>query len=311
MIRLVLIVAGETVALRWLAGRSAGVVGDVAAAPSQADGLALCAAGLHVAALLGLAWLTLATLVDTALVVRDRPPRLAPSWIRSQVVRAAAAVALMGQVAAPAVAAAGTPAVAMGRADLPEAGMDRDDLALLEGIPVLPQAGSTAQVAGTGEGHGMVAQAISPAPPERTGTERTGTVLVDPPFARPPVVQPVQSPAGPPVAGTGSGGPAPDGAEPADSASDDGGSAGSAPEDRVPGDGAHQVAVGENLWTIARARLIAAGVEAPDDRTVHGYWVRLIAANLPDLRSGDPDLIHPGDALHLPPVDPAPTEDQP
>lgn len=306
MIRLVLIVAGETVVLRWLAVRSAGVVGDVVAAPSQAEGLALCAAGLHVAGLLGLAWLTLATLVDTVLVVRDRPPRLAPSWVRSQVVRAAAAVALMGQVAAPAVAAAGTPAVAMGRADLPEAGMDRDDLALLEGIPVLPQAGSTAQVALTGEGHGMVAQAISPVPPERTGT-----VLVDPPFARPPVVQPVQSPAGPPVAGTGSESPAPDGADPGGAQPADSESSGSAPEDRVPGDGAHQVAVGENLWTIARARLIAAGVEAPDDRTVHGYWVRLIAANLPDLRSGDPDLIHPGDALHLPPVEPAPTEDQP
>lgn len=61
----------------------------------------------------------------------------------------------------------------------------------------------------------------------------------------------------------------------------------------------HVVAAGENLWVIARGALTIQG-QVPTDRQVHAYWVRVIQVN--DLPSGDPDLIHPGQVLHLPPL---------
>ncbi len=76
---------------------------------------------------------------------------------------------------------------------------------------------------------------------------------------------------------------------------------GPAPEDPAPdssGPTSHVVAAGENLWVIARAVVAGASAEPPSDRDVHASWVRLIAAN--DVASGDPDLIHPGEVLHLP-----------
>lgn len=68
-----------------------------------------------------------------------------------------------------------------------------------------------------------------------------------------------------------------------------------------PEAGVHVVSPGENLWVIARGRLVAAGVQAPRDVEVHAYWVRLIADNIDRLASGNPDLIHPGERLTLPP----------
>ncbi|MGI9018769.1 MAG: LysM peptidoglycan-binding domain-containing protein, partial [Euzebya sp.] len=64
----------------------------------------------------------------------------------------------------------------------------------------------------------------------------------------------------------------------------------------------HQVAAGENLWVIARATISGDPDRPPTDREVHAYWVRLIAAN--DFSSGNPDLIHPGEVLRLPPLSP-------
>jgi nucleoid-associated protein YgaU len=69
---------------------------------------------------------------------------------------------------------------------------------------------------------------------------------------------------------------------------------------------AHLVAAGENLWIIAQHQLAAAagdGTSAPTDREVHAYWLRLLAHNHAALVSGDPDLIHPGERLVLPPVE--------
>lgn len=72
---------------------------------------------------------------------------------------------------------------------------------------------------------------------------------------------------------------------------------------RAPGDGdgpatgptTHTVVAGEHLWGIAAAR-----VGGEDVRRVHAYWLRLISANVADLRSHDPDLIYPGEVLLLP-----------
>ncbi len=74
--------------------------------------------------------------------------------------------------------------------------------------------------------------------------------------------------------------------------------------------GAHQatsyrVVRGDNLWTIARTHLAEVrGRRAADlsDREIAAYWVTVVEANRGGLRSGDPDLIYPGEVVELPPV---------
>lgn len=68
----------------------------------------------------------------------------------------------------------------------------------------------------------------------------------------------------------------------------------------------YTVVPGDHLWGIAARHVAAArGVDPAGlaDRDVHAYWVRLIAANHGALRSGDPDLIYPGEVLLLPAVE--------
>jgi hypothetical protein len=77
-----------------------------------------------------------------------------------------------------------------------------------------------------------------------------------------------------------------------------------APETRVQ---ASRVVInGDNLWTIARDHLAQArggGADKPATREVAAYWLRVVEANRLRLRSGDPDLIYPGERIVLPPVD--------
>ena len=68
----------------------------------------------------------------------------------------------------------------------------------------------------------------------------------------------------------------------------------------------HEVVRGDNLWAIARERLAAArsgGSGEPTNREVAEYWMKVVEANKHHLRSGDPDLIYPGEEVILPPVD--------
>jgi nucleoid-associated protein YgaU len=67
----------------------------------------------------------------------------------------------------------------------------------------------------------------------------------------------------------------------------------------------HVVVDGENLWTIAQDHLAEArgGADEPTLREVAAYWLRVIEANRNRLRSGDPDLIYPGERTVLPPVE--------
>jgi hypothetical protein len=58
----------------------------------------------------------------------------------------------------------------------------------------------------------------------------------------------------------------------------------------------YTVRPGDNLWSISRAAL---GGTA-GDAEVAPYWHALIAANRSGLRSGDPNLIYPGEVLGLP-----------
>ena len=70
-----------------------------------------------------------------------------------------------------------------------------------------------------------------------------------------------------------------------------------APASRAVSD-AHVVVSGDNLWSIA-----AAGLGTDDATAVARYWARLITLNRSILRSGDPDLIFPGEVLQLPPLE--------
>lgn len=70
------------------------------------------------------------------------------------------------------------------------------------------------------------------------------------------------------------------------------------------------VAPGDNLWRLAATWLaVASGRQVGDvpDAEVIGYWRDVVAHNTPRLRSGDPDLIYPGErVVVLPPPAVAP-----
>ncbi len=70
--------------------------------------------------------------------------------------------------------------------------------------------------------------------------------------------------------------------------------------DRLPT--SHVVQSGEHLWGIARTHVGVDGTPADGER-VADYWRHLVEVNRPTLRSGDPDLIHPGEVLLLPAPD--------
>jgi hypothetical protein len=67
----------------------------------------------------------------------------------------------------------------------------------------------------------------------------------------------------------------------------------------------HTVARGEHLWGLATEVVATATGRAAADvepGEVAAYWARLIEANPANLRSGDPDLVYPGERLRLPPL---------
>ena len=63
------------------------------------------------------------------------------------------------------------------------------------------------------------------------------------------------------------------------------------------------VQVDDNLWEIAQSQLAADGAD-PTEADIARYWVRIIEANQHRLRSGDPDLIFPGEEILLPQINP-------
>lgn len=67
------------------------------------------------------------------------------------------------------------------------------------------------------------------------------------------------------------------------------------------------VVSGDHLWGIAARALAAARATSPDALATHDlarYWADTVAANRATVRSGDPDLIHPGEVIRLPPPPP-------
>ena len=60
---------------------------------------------------------------------------------------------------------------------------------------------------------------------------------------------------------------------------------------------------GDHMWGLAEQRLSEVRGRSVSDSEVALYWLRVIAANLPRIRSADPDLIYPGEVLVLPAVE--------
>lgn len=67
----------------------------------------------------------------------------------------------------------------------------------------------------------------------------------------------------------------------------------------------HVVVAGDNLWTIAAAEVARATTRSESeviDQDIARYWVELLTAARPALRSGNPNLIYPGEVVPLPPI---------
>ena len=63
------------------------------------------------------------------------------------------------------------------------------------------------------------------------------------------------------------------------------------------------VAKGDHLWKISGHHLHRVLGRQATNVEISPYWRRVIATNRPKLRSGDPDLIFPGEVVTLPVVD--------
>ena len=73
---------------------------------------------------------------------------------------------------------------------------------------------------------------------------------------------------------------------------------GTIPEHRIV------VATGDNLWRLAEHALVHYGTTDPTVVEVARYWRSVVAAN--DVRSGNPDLIVPGETIAMPAYTPGP-----
>lgn len=72
-----------------------------------------------------------------------------------------------------------------------------------------------------------------------------------------------------------------------------------------PGATEHEVVRGDNLWDISATHLASAsGRSDLTDADIAPYWARVVAANADHVRSGNPDIIQPGEVIQLPSIEP-------
>lgn len=64
------------------------------------------------------------------------------------------------------------------------------------------------------------------------------------------------------------------------------------------------VSEGDHLWGLAERRVGEVLGRSPGDDEVAPYWAEVVAENRESIRSGDPDLIFPGEEIRLPPFSP-------
>lgn len=63
-----------------------------------------------------------------------------------------------------------------------------------------------------------------------------------------------------------------------------------------------RVVHGDHLWVIAERHLVAVWDRPAADHEIAPYWLKVIEANRARLRSGNPDLIYPGEVIVLPTI---------
>jgi hypothetical protein len=75
------------------------------------------------------------------------------------------------------------------------------------------------------------------------------------------------------------------------------------PSTPAPASSTYVLRVGDHLWSVA-ARQVAEHtgkrVNELTARDIGRYWMRLVDLNKPHLRSGDPNVVHPGEMILLP-----------
>jgi hypothetical protein len=72
----------------------------------------------------------------------------------------------------------------------------------------------------------------------------------------------------------------------------------------IPGDSNEVTVVkGDNLWKLAATELKGAHGQRPSNAEIVPYWREVIETNVDELRSGDPDLIYPGETIELPRIE--------
>ena len=62
------------------------------------------------------------------------------------------------------------------------------------------------------------------------------------------------------------------------------------------------VTEGDHLWALAERRVSEMLGRPAADHEIAPYWGEVISSN-PELRSGNPDIIYPGEVIVLPPLD--------
>ncbi|HUP18222.1 MAG TPA: hypothetical protein VM848_19505 [Acidimicrobiia bacterium] len=78
-----------------------------------------------------------------------------------------------------------------------------------------------------------------------------------------------------------------------------------APQNTVPNEPTEVVVQsGDHMWSLAEQRLAQVRGRGVSDTEIAPYWLKVIGVNLSRIRSGDPDLIFPGEILSLPEIDP-------
>ena len=72
-----------------------------------------------------------------------------------------------------------------------------------------------------------------------------------------------------------------------------------------PAGQAHTVTVetGDHFWLLAEKRLESSTGNAPGDSEVAPYWLGVVEENRNRIRSGDPNLIFPGEQVVLPAIE--------
>ncbi|MCP5028941.1 MAG: hypothetical protein GY929_21925 [Actinomycetia bacterium] len=73
----------------------------------------------------------------------------------------------------------------------------------------------------------------------------------------------------------------------------------------LPITGSVTVEAGDHIWNLASEALADHLGREPRLIELTEYWLRVIEANRAHLFSGDPNLIHPGESIRLPPLTPA------